>query len=79
MTDIRQTSAVSCHRFREALSARLDGEELGLDEALLRAHLHRCSDCREWEVEASHLDRLVRLSSLPQVPDQTQAILDQLE
>jgi predicted anti-sigma-YlaC factor YlaD len=39
---------MTCERWREAISARLDGEELGVDERLLDAHLDRCPACRRF-------------------------------
>ncbi len=37
---------MTCERWRDALSARADGEPLGVDERLLDAHLRRCLMCR---------------------------------
>jgi predicted anti-sigma-YlaC factor YlaD len=37
---------MTCERWREAISARLDGEELGVDERLLESHLAHCPACR---------------------------------
>jgi predicted anti-sigma-YlaC factor YlaD len=39
---------MTCERWREAISARLDGETLGVDERLLDAHLERCPSCRRF-------------------------------
>lgn len=41
--------AVGCDRWREALSARADGEPPELDDRLLDAHLGRCAECRAFE------------------------------
>jgi predicted anti-sigma-YlaC factor YlaD len=38
----------SCERYREALSARLDGEDPGISEDAIESHLVSCSDCRAW-------------------------------
>lgn len=34
---------------RDAISARLDGEELGIKPALLERHVRSCFRCRQWE------------------------------
>jgi predicted anti-sigma-YlaC factor YlaD len=63
-----------CDRFREAASARLDGEPLGLPEAALDAHLAHCGDCARWAAQAAQLTRRLRISSEP-VPDLVDAIM----
>lgn len=35
-----------CRRWRDAISARADGEDPGLDPRLVATHLARCADCR---------------------------------
>ena len=47
----------SCERYREALSARLDGEDPGIAETLIDAHLVGCADCRIWVAAAEGLGR----------------------
>ncbi len=37
-----------CTRFREAISARLDGEDPGLPLELVEAHIAECAACRGW-------------------------------
>lgn len=37
---------VQCERWREAISARADGEEPGIEDRLIDAHLDRCGPCR---------------------------------
>src|SRR4029450_6267094 len=44
-----------CERYREALSARLDGEDPGIAETLIDAHLVGCADCRSWVAAAKAL------------------------
>jgi predicted anti-sigma-YlaC factor YlaD len=39
---------MTCDRWRGAISARADGERLGVDERLLDAHVRRCSACRQF-------------------------------
>lgn len=38
---------MTCERWRDAISARTDGEPLGVDERLLEAHLRRCQACHD--------------------------------
>ena len=44
-----------CDRYREALSARLDGEDSGMSQSVIDAHLAGCSDCRSWAEAAGAL------------------------
>ena len=62
-------------QIHQAVSARLDGEDPGLDEATVYRHLASCADCRAFahRVEAFH--RRVRLAPAPHVPDLTPDIL----
>lgn len=62
-----------CDRFREAASARLDGEPIGTSSAALAEHLTACADCARWEREATRLTRQVRLGTVD-VPDLADAI-----
>jgi predicted anti-sigma-YlaC factor YlaD len=47
----------SCECYREALSARLDGEHPGIAEDVIDAHLVGCADCRAWVAAAEDLGR----------------------
>jgi predicted anti-sigma-YlaC factor YlaD len=64
---------VRCDRIREAASARLDGEPLGMSAAVLDDHLASCPDCAGWVEDATRLTRQVRLSAVD-VPDLAEAI-----
>ncbi len=66
---------MECERWREALSARLDGEPLGLDADLLDAHLAGCADCHRHAAALQTLHRGLRLRSADPVPDLTEQIL----
>jgi predicted anti-sigma-YlaC factor YlaD len=66
---------MDCIRAREALSARLDGEDAGVRAADLDAHVASCPGCAAWSAAAEQLHRTVRLGAAPVVPDQTHAIL----
>jgi predicted anti-sigma-YlaC factor YlaD len=52
-----------------AISARLDGEDPGLEERLLEAHLATCTDCRAFERSALDSQRAARLQPAPDMPD----------
>jgi predicted anti-sigma-YlaC factor YlaD len=60
---------VSCEPWRDAISARLDGEDPGLDPALLDAHLTRCPGCRAFAADADGARRGQRVGVAPDVPD----------
>ena len=64
--------------YRDAISARLDGEPLGMPAARLDDHLARCTDCSDWARAAEQVTRRARLASLPPVPDLTTAVLTAL-
>jgi predicted anti-sigma-YlaC factor YlaD len=59
---------VGCERYREALSARLDGEDLPLDAAGLDAHLAGCGGCRQWAQDAAAVTRLARVQVMARQP-----------
>jgi len=64
-----------CSRFRVAISSRLDGEDPGVPDAELDAHVERCARCRSFVAAAEELTRTVRVAPAPPVPDLTPAIL----
>ena len=52
---------MGCEEFREALSARLDGERGPVDATVTDAHLDGCADCRRWLDRAAAVTRMSRL------------------
>jgi predicted anti-sigma-YlaC factor YlaD len=66
---------VACEPFRDALSARLDGEEPGMAPARLEEHLAGCPACRAWQEAAAEVTRRARLVPAAAVPDVTAAVL----
>jgi predicted anti-sigma-YlaC factor YlaD len=60
---------MECERWREAISAMVDGETSGIDEALVTAHLEHCAGCREFRASSERLRRASRLQSAPHIPD----------
>jgi predicted anti-sigma-YlaC factor YlaD len=65
---------MQCTPYREAISARLDGEPLGMPDRDLDAHLAACPGCATWASAAAALTRRARLAQ-PPVPDLTAAVL----
>jgi predicted anti-sigma-YlaC factor YlaD len=68
---------VTCERYREAASARLDGEPMQLPASALDHHLSTCPDCAGWLEAATRLGRAYRVSGHTP-PDLTGRILDQV-
>ena len=66
---------MGCLSYREAISARLDGEPLGMPVARLDEHLAGCAACTVWAREAARVTRRARLAAAPPVPDLTTAVL----
>ena len=60
---------MECERWREAISAQLDGEDPGVDVRLLDAHLQRCAGCRAFAAEAGEAHRRHRVAPAPTHPD----------
>ena len=69
---------MECTFFREAISARLDGEPLGMPERDLEAHLTACPGCASWADAAAVVTRRARLAPAPAMPDLTEAVLTAL-
>jgi predicted anti-sigma-YlaC factor YlaD len=66
---------MQCDPYREAVSARLDGEPLGMPADTLDAHLAGCRGCASWADRAAVVTRRARLAAAPPVPDLTAAVL----
>ena len=60
---------MTCDRWREAISARLDGEDGGVESADLDAHLARCPSCRSYAAGAERARAGQRLAVAPEVRD----------
>ena len=52
---------MECDRVREAISARIDGEDPGLPDGAIEAHLAACAACRGWQQRAHAMTRRARL------------------
>jgi predicted anti-sigma-YlaC factor YlaD len=59
---------MQCSTYRAAMSARLDGEDIGLPAEVLDAHLAGCGDCRAWLTAADALAGAVARAPRPDVP-----------
>jgi predicted anti-sigma-YlaC factor YlaD len=66
---------MACERWREMLSAQLDGEDDPADRTRVEDHLAGCAGCREWLDRAATVNRLTRTGVVAPVPDLTAAIL----
>jgi predicted anti-sigma-YlaC factor YlaD len=67
-----------CLSFREAISARLDHEPLGMSDSELDQHLAGCAGCAAWAEDAAVVTRRARLAPAPPVPDLTATVLTAL-
>ena len=66
---------MQCETYREAVSARLDGEPLGMPAAELDEHLAACPLCAAWADAAARVTRRVRRLPEPPAPDLTATVL----
>ncbi|KHD74170.1 zf-HC2 domain-containing protein [Actinoplanes utahensis] len=66
---------MACERWREMLSAQLDGEDDPVLRPLVDEHLAGCAGCRDWLDRAAVVNRLTRTAPVPEVPDLSAAIL----
>lgn len=70
---------MDCDIAREALSARLDGEEPGVDSGDVDRHLAGCAGCEAWYQRVAALDRLARIAPAEEPrPDLGAVILAQV-
>jgi len=66
---------VDCTECREALSARLDGEEDAAERVAIDVHLAPCATCRWFADEAARVTRLARTAVSTQEPEVTLELL----
>jgi predicted anti-sigma-YlaC factor YlaD len=66
---------MACERWREMLSAQLDGEGEPAETALVDEHLAGCAGCRQWLDQAATVNRLTRTGVGVPVPDLTETIM----
>jgi predicted anti-sigma-YlaC factor YlaD len=65
---------MACERWREMLSAQLDGEDDPAGRPLVDEHLAGCAGCREWLDRAASVNRLTR-TGVGVAPDLSATIL----
>jgi predicted anti-sigma-YlaC factor YlaD len=66
---------MDCSAYREAISARIDGEDGGVATATVDAHLEMCPQCRAWAETATAVTRSARIGPAEPVPDLTATIM----
>jgi len=66
---------MTCESCRDALSARLDGEDPGAADAVVDRHLAGCAACRAWSAQLTAAAGSLRLTPAEKVPDLTAPIL----
>ncbi|WP_174530625.1 zf-HC2 domain-containing protein, partial [Micromonospora maritima] len=65
---------MACERWREILSAQLDGEASRSETEAAEAHLNGCAGCRVWFESAAAVTRRARTQLAPRVPDLVEAV-----
>ena len=68
-------ATIGCLRIRDALSAQLDGEPMGMRASEVDSHLAGCPDCVAWYAAAARVTRLARVAPAAPTPDLTARIL----
>lgn len=66
---------MKCDAYREAISARIDGEDVGLEPPAIDAHLATCAACRAWADAAIGVTRAARVGVAETVPDLSRSIM----
>ena len=66
---------MKCDAYREAISARIDGEDVGFELRAIDAHLASCATCAAWANAAIGVTRATRVSMAEQVPDLSLTIM----
>jgi predicted anti-sigma-YlaC factor YlaD len=66
---------MDCATAREAISATLDGEDPGVPQEALDAHLAACRTCPAWRDSAAAVTRTARLTPAPTTPDVTDRVM----
>lgn len=66
---------VGCAECREALSARIDGEDDPGERAEVDAHLAACAECARWLDRAAAVNRMARMSTVAPGPGISDEVL----
>ena len=67
---------MGCEQCREALSARLDGEDDPAGRVAVDAHVRGCAGCRQWLQDATAVTRLARIGLPLPAPGVPESVLD---
>lgn len=71
---------LTCEQIQAALSAQLDGEDPGLDQDVLEAHVAGCAQCQAFYSQAALFNRKLHMQSEPPVaPDLSATILEEVD
>jgi predicted anti-sigma-YlaC factor YlaD len=65
---------MGCDRFVEAISAIIDGEEPGIDERLIDAHVARCANCRAFRDSMQGVRRRMVVREVTTTPDASRKV-----
>jgi predicted anti-sigma-YlaC factor YlaD len=65
----------TCTAVRDAVSADLDGEDVGLPAAAVRTHLSGCAGCQRYADALPRVNRRVTVAGAERIPDLTAPIL----
>ncbi|MHA6617822.1 zf-HC2 domain-containing protein [Pseudonocardia sp. DLS-67] len=68
-----------CQDCRNAISARMDGEDPGVGSGVVERHLEGCAACRAFSDRAAHVTRLARLRPAEDLPDVLPGLLAALD
>lgn len=60
---------MTCERWQEAISARLDGEDPGIEPRLVDAHLTGCTECSRFAQLVQSGAQGARVVAAPEMPD----------
>lgn len=73
--DMERGNTMACGDCQDAISARLDGEDLPGESEQVDVHLERCAGCRAFAGRAAQVTRLTRTRTVEPVPDLVAAVL----
>jgi len=68
-----------CEDCRDAISARMDGEDPGIDPEVVERHLEDCAACRAFSERAAQVTRLARIRPAEDLPDVLPGLLAALD
>lgn len=71
---------LNCDQIQAAISARLDGEPMGLEDDVVDAHVANCPQCQRFLEESAEINRNMNLRESPlTAPDLSEVILAGVE